>query len=247
MVDRVELSVINESQPRWLSFLNGEQDCVNVPLEFINQAVPFGKVAPALAKQGIELDRIINPDIVVTLFNMDDPTIGGYTPEKVALRRAISLGYDIDEEIRLVRNDSMVPAQSPVPPGVIGFDAGFRSDMSRFDRAAARALLDTYGYVDRDGDGWREHPDGSPLVLVDGVRVEPARPPLQRGVEAPHDALGLRIEFRVNQWPENAEERAGRQADDVAARLERERAGCGHVLRGRVRTATRARPTTRAS
>ena len=49
-------------------------------------------------------------------------------------------GYSACEEIRLVRNDSMLPAPSPVPPGVIGFDAGFRSDMSRFDRAAARAL-----------------------------------------------------------------------------------------------------------
>jgi ABC-type transport system substrate-binding protein len=211
MVDRVELSVINESQPRWLSFLNGEQDCVNVPLEFINQAVPFGKVAPALAKQGIELDRIINPDIVVTFFNMDDPTIGGYTPEKVALRRAISLGYDIDEEIRLVRNDSMVPAQSPVPPGVAGFDPGFRSEMSRFDRGAARALLDTYGYLDRDGDGWREHPDGSPLVLSMACESSQLDRRFNEVWKRHMTALGLRIEFRVNQWPENAKNaRAGK-------------------------------------
>ena len=235
MVDRVELSVINESQPRWLSFLNGEQDCVNVPLEFINQAVPFGKVAPALAKQGIELDRIINPDIVVTLFNMDDLTIGGYTPEKVALRRAISLGYDIDEEIRLVRNDSMVPAQSPVPPGVIGFDPGFRSDMSRFDRAAARALLDTYGYAGPRRRRLARAPGWLAARAFNGVRVEPARPPLQRGVEAPHDRA--RSEDRVPREPVAGErqERARRQADDVAARLERELAGCGHVLRGGLR------------
>ena len=247
MVDRVELSVINESQPRWLSFLNGEQDCVNVPLEFINQAVPFGKVAPALAKQGIELDRIINPDIVVTLFNMDDPTIGGYTPEKVALRRAISLGYDIDEEIRLVRNDSMVPAQSPVPPGVIGFDPGFRSDMSRFDRARGACAA---GHVRLRGPRRRRlarAPGRLPARALDGVRVEPARPPLQRGVEAPHD--GARTQDRVPREPVagECEERPGRQADDVAARLERER--CRMQTRSsRSRSdRTRGRPTTRAS
>ena len=33
-------------------------------------------------------------------FNMEDPVVGGYTPEKVALRRAISLAYDVDVEIR---------------------------------------------------------------------------------------------------------------------------------------------------
>jgi ABC-type transport system substrate-binding protein len=43
MVDRVEISVIEESQPRWLSFLNGQQDTVNVPLDFINIAAPNGK------------------------------------------------------------------------------------------------------------------------------------------------------------------------------------------------------------
>ena len=204
LVDRVELSIIEESQPRWLSFLNGEQDCVNVPLEFINQAVPFGTVAPALARQGIELDRIINPDIVVTLFNMNDPTIGGYTPEKVALRRAISLGYDTDEEIRLVRNDSMLPAQSPVPPGVTGYDPAFKSDMNRFDRAAARALLDTYGYVDRNGDGWREHPDGSALVLSMSTESSQTDRRFNEVWKRHMTAIGLKMEFRVNQWPENS-------------------------------------------
>ena len=43
------------------------------------------------------------PDVVVTYFNMDDPMVGGYTPDKVALRRAISLGYNADEEIRMIR------------------------------------------------------------------------------------------------------------------------------------------------
>ena len=37
--------------------------------------------------------------------------------------------------------------------------------MSRFNRARAMALLDLYGYVDRDGDGWRELPTVRPLVL----------------------------------------------------------------------------------
>ena len=45
--------------------------------------------------------------------------------------------------------------------------------MSEFDRAKAQALLDMYGYVDRDGDGWRERPDGAPLTLE---YAHPARP-----------------------------------------------------------------------
>lgn len=211
LVDRVEISILNESQPRWLSFLNGTQDAVNVPLEFINQAVPNGKLSPALARAKIELDRIINPDITMTFFNMEDPVIGGNTPEKVALRRAINLSYDINEEIRLIRNGSMVPAQSPIPPLMPGFDPEFVSGMSRFDRAAARALLDTYGYLDRNGDGWREQPDGSPLVLQMATETTQLDRQFNELWQRHLNAVGVRVTFNVNQWPENAKNaRAGK-------------------------------------
>ena len=37
----------------------------------------------------------------LTVFNMEHPVVGGYTPEKVALRRAINLALDVDREIRM--------------------------------------------------------------------------------------------------------------------------------------------------
>ena len=211
MVDRVELSIIEESQPRWLAFLNGQQDTVNVPLEFINLAVPNGQVAPALAKKGIELERVINPDVAITFFNMDDPVVGGYAPEKVALRRAISLGYNVHEEIELVRRGSMMPAQSQVPPLTDGYDPGFISEMSQFDRARARALLDTYGYVDRDGDGYRENPDGSPLLLQIATETSQLDRAFNELWKRQLDGIGIRVQFNAAQWPENLKNaRAGK-------------------------------------
>ncbi len=42
----------------------------------------------------------------------------------------------------------------------------FKSEMSELRPGARHARCSTcYGYVDRDGDGWREQPDGKPLVL----------------------------------------------------------------------------------
>jgi ABC-type transport system substrate-binding protein len=211
MVDRVELSIIEESQPRWLAFLNGQQDTVNVPLEFINVAVPNGQVAPAMAKKGIELERVINPDVVITFFNMDHPVLGGYTPDKVALRRAISLGYNLEEEIRLIRRGSMMPAQSQVPPMTTGYDPAFVSEMGQFDRARARALLDTFGYVDRDGDGWREQPDGTPLVLEIATETSQLDRAFNELWKRQLDALGIRVDFKAAQWPENLKNaRAGK-------------------------------------
>lgn len=211
MVDRVEISVINESQPRWLSFLNAQQDTVNVPLEFVTLAAPNGKIAPALEKRGIQLERVLNPDVAMTFFNMDNPAVGGYTPEKVALRRAISLGYNTDEEIRLIRRGSMIPAQSQVPPMTSGYDPSFTSEMGTFDRARARALLDTYGYLDRDGDGWREQPDGSPLVLEIATESSQIDRAFNELWKRQLDALGVQVKFIQNQWPENLKNaRAGK-------------------------------------
>jgi ABC-type transport system substrate-binding protein len=211
MVDRVEISVINESQPRWLSFLNAQQDTVNVPLEFVTLAAPNGKIAPALERRGIQLERVLNPDVAMTFFNMDNPVVGGYTPEKVALRRAISLGYNTDEEIRLIRRGSMIPAQSQVPPMTSGYDPLFTSEMGTFDRARAKALLDTYGYVDRDGDGWREQPDGSPLVLEIATETSQIDRAFNELWKRQLDALGVQVKFIQNQWPENLKNaRAGK-------------------------------------
>ncbi len=203
MVDRVEISVIEESQPRWLSFLNAQQDTVNVPLEFVTLAAPNGKIAPALEKRNIQLERVLNPDVAITFFNMDNPVVGGYSPEKVALRRAIALGYNIDEEIRLIRRGSMIPAQSQVPPMTSGYDPSFTSEMSTFDRARAKALLDTYGYIDRDGDGWREQPDGTPLVLEIATESSQLDRAFNELWKRQLDALGLQVKFNQNQWPEN--------------------------------------------
>lgn len=203
IVDRVELSIIIESQPRWLAFLNGQQDTVNIPLEYVNVAAPNAKLAPSLERRGIELQRLLNPDIVVTYFNMDDPVVGGYTPEKVALRRAISLGYNTDEEIRMIRRGSMKIAQSQVPPLTSGYDPDFTSEIGAFDRARAHALLDTYGYVDRDGDGWREQPDGSPLLLEIATESSQLDRAFNEMWKRQLDALQVRVKFNISQWPEN--------------------------------------------
>lgn len=102
MVPRVEISVMEEEQPRWLSFLNNEFDYLRpLPTPFVGLAMPDGKMAETYAKRGITA----RPDEVAwltyTTFNMNDSVIGGYTADKIALRRAMSLGYPVEEEIRV--------------------------------------------------------------------------------------------------------------------------------------------------
>jgi ABC-type transport system substrate-binding protein len=216
IVDEVHVSIIDEEQPMWLSFLNGEIDALaskygSVPGNFVVQAMPGGEVAPNLAKRGIQGRQTVNPDIAITYFNMEDPVVGGYTPEKVALRRAIGLAMDVDREIRIIRRGQAIPAQSNIVPFTTGYDPDFKSESGDHDPARANALLDLYGYVDRNGDGWRDLPDGSPLVLKKATQPEQIYRQFDELFRKNMEAIGVRVEFETGQWPEHLKRaRAGR-------------------------------------
>ena len=212
MVDRVEISIIEEAQPRWLAFLNQEMDVLEqVPEDFTYVAIPNNKLAPSLAKRGIYAVRYPRADASMSYFGMENPVVGGYTPARVALRRAISLAVNVGEEIRQVRRGQAIPGQSPIAPGLVGYDPAFRSEMSEFSRPRAQALLDTYGYLDRDGDGWREQPDGAPLTIEYATQPDDLSRQLITQWKKNMDAIGIRMVFRTAKWPENLKaSRAGK-------------------------------------
>ena len=201
--DGVEIAVVEENQPRWLSFLNGQADFARVPPELSIIAAPNGRIAPNLARQGITLQRYVNPDVALSYFNMEDPVVGGYAPVQVALRRAVSLAYDIDKEIRIIRRGQAIPAQATMPPGTFGYDADFRTENSEHDVARAKALLDIYGYFDRNGDGWRERPDGSPLVITMRSQPEQVYRQYNENWLSSLTSIGVRIQFETTQFAES--------------------------------------------
>jgi len=204
LVDRVEVSIIEEAQPYWLSFLNRSTDFIErVPDEFIDVAMPGGKLAPHLAKKGVQGYRRVASDVAMSYFNMEDPVVGGTPPTKVALRRAMWLAIDLNREIGVARRSQAIPAQSPIVPNTTGYDPAFKSENSDFSLARAKALLDMVGYVDRDGDGWREQPDGSPLALSMATQPALRFRQLNELWKKGWDAIGVRVEFRPAKFPEN--------------------------------------------
>jgi hypothetical protein len=202
LIGRVEISIIEESNPRLLSFEQGEIDYVQVPPDLVwNVLDPPATLKARFARQGIVLGRGVQPLISFAYFNMDDPVVGGYTPAKIALRRAVAMAYDVPEEIRVIRQGQAMPATQPVPPNVSGHNPKL-SSRSVFDPAAAHALLDRFGYKDIDGDGFRELPDGSPLVL----KLSSAPSAFERQFDElwlrSMKNVGLRIEFNKQKWPD---------------------------------------------
>ena len=203
MVDKVVVTIIDEQQPRWLSFLNNEQDYMERLQEnFALQAVPNNKLAPNLAKRGIQVEQVPLSDITMMYFGMNHPVVGGYSPEKVALRRAIALAINSEEEVRLARRGQAVVSQGFVMPNTASFDAKFRTEMGTFDRARAIALFDLFGYTDKDGDGWRDLPDGKPLVLEYDTLGTADYRERDELVKKNLDAVGIKIVYKIGKWPE---------------------------------------------
>ena len=202
LIGRIEISIIEEGNPRLLTFEQREIDYVSVPVDLVwNVLDPPATLKPRLAKQGVVLGRGIQPAITYVYFNMEDDVVGGYTPEKVALRRAVSMGYNAPEEISVIRQQQAMPANQVVPPTVGGHNPNLPK-RAIYDPAGARALLDRFGYKDRNDDGYRELPDGRPLTL----KLSSAPSAIERQFDElwirSMNAIGIRIEFNKQKWPD---------------------------------------------
>ena len=198
---RVEISIIEESNPRLLAFEKGDLDYITVPTDLVTKMLNRDKLKPEYVERGITLGRGVQPTIVYTYFNMEDPVVGGYTTDKIALRRAISMAYNINDEIHVIRLDQAMPATQPIPPNVIGHDPNFKGN-TPYDVAGAKALLDKFGYIDRHGDGWRDLPDGKPLKLTMASDPSAIYRQFDELWKRSMDAIGIRIEFTKQKFPD---------------------------------------------
>ena len=170
-IGRVEVSIIEEPNPEFLSFEQGLLDLLAFGSETTRRVLDGDRLKPEFVKRGVVYLRQPAPFLTFTYFNLEDPTVGGYSTSQVALRRAIAMGFDTGELIRVLFAGMALPANQLLPPGVSGHDTSMPA-RSIYDPAAARALLDRFGFVDKDGDGYREMPDGKPLTVSRGTLPE---------------------------------------------------------------------------
>jgi oligopeptide transport system substrate-binding protein len=201
-IGRIDIAIIEETNPRLLMFNAGELEILEVPGDIAPKMIDGkGNLLPEYAARGMRLERATELAVTFAYFNMEDPVVGGYTTEKIALRRAVCGAYNLPDEIRVIRNGQALPAAQPLPPDVEGHVRGYRG-LSPYDPATARALLDKFGYRDRDGDGFRELPDGRPLTIRQTTLVG--------AVYRQYDDLwlrsmrevGIRMDFQVQTFPE---------------------------------------------
>jgi ABC-type transport system substrate-binding protein len=206
-IGRVEISIIEEEQSRWLTFQEGGIDFDKLPQLAAPVALENGALKPEFTEQGIRQYTMVEPEVTYTLFNMQDPLTGGYTPEKIALRRAIAMSYDTESEISLLRNGQASIAQMMIPPGVAGHDPEYVSSITHDPELASR-LLDYFGYK-KQADGYRTMPDGSPLVLRIRTDASASARTISEIWKRGLDRIGIKVMFEVGNFADNLKDAAG--------------------------------------
>ena len=200
-VGRIEISIIEEEQSRWLAFQEGKIDFDKLPQIAAANALEGEDLKPEFAGQGLRLQRLVEPEVTYTIFNFKDPLIGGFSKEKIALRRAIAMSYNVAEEIKLLRQDQATRAHMIVPAGVVGHDTKYRSSIG-YDPVLANRLLDYFGYK-RGADGYRNLPDGKPLTLKIHTEASASSQVASEIWKRGLDKTGLRSEFIVSNFADN--------------------------------------------
>lgn len=146
-LDRVEYRIEKEDIPAFNKFLQGYYDASGVIRESFDKVIVEGRLSKDMQRLGMQLEKAVDPDIMYLGFNMDDAVVGAPAGQRGRkLRQAMSLAVDTQEFLRIFANGRGIPAQSPLPPGIFGYEEDYRNPFRQPDLERARALLVEAGY-----------------------------------------------------------------------------------------------------
>ncbi len=190
LTDRVEMHIVVEDQPRWLKLLKGQFDVGGIPKDNYDAAIDkeTNTLKKRLARKGLILAKSVEPDATYTAFNMEDPILG----KNALLRRAISLGYNTKRRINLFYNGRAIPAQTPIPPGLFGYDKTRVNPWARYDPEEAKKLLAEAGFPNGEG---------LPEFVYENMADSTSR---QFGEMFTREMsrIGIKMKINANTWPE---------------------------------------------
>ena len=201
-IGKVNISIIEEEQSRWLAFQSKQLDFDKLTSSSIPKVLDQNnQLKPAMRQKGIRLYPNKEAEITYTMLNMRDPIIGGNNLEKIALRRAIAMSFNVDEYIRILRKGQAVKAEMLVPAGVNGHNPKYRSSIG-YNPSLANKLLDHFGYK-KGADGYRNLPNGKALVLKINTESGSSSVMYSELWKKNLDAIGIRADFRVSNFADN--------------------------------------------
>ncbi len=201
-IGKVNISIIEEEQSRWLAFQSKQLDFDKLTSSSIPKVLDQNnQLKPAMRQKGIRLYPNKEAEVTYTMLNMRDPIIGGNNLDKIALRRAIAMSFNVDEYIRILRKEQAVKAEMLVPAGVNGHNPKYRSSIG-YNPSLANKLLDHFGYK-KGADGYRNLPNGKALVLKINTESGSSSVMYSELWKKNLDAIGIRADFRVSNFADN--------------------------------------------
>lgn len=189
-IDRINVRVITEEQPRWLHFMRGELDTTGIPKDNFKQAITEKKeLTPELQEKGIKLSRAVSMDFTYTAFNLESAEVPQFKDKRV--RQAISLALDEKEAIETFYNGMATGAQTVIPPGVAGYDAEYKNPYRTNDIEKAKKLLAAAGFP--EGKGF-------PVITYDTMADTTSRQ-MSEYTSKNLAKIGIQIKVNTNTWP----------------------------------------------
>ena len=151
------------------------------------------------------------------LFNLEDPVLGGYTPEKVALRRAISLA-----QRHAARSESSQgpgdPGADAIVPRTIRLRPGFRARPAIRPRERQGRCSTCSATSTATATAGASSPTASPLAIESATQPDQRdRARRRAAAQETSNAIGVRGDFTTGEVAGEPEERARRQAAGVDA------------------------------
>jgi oligopeptide transport system substrate-binding protein len=189
LVDKINVHIIVESQPKWLSFMKAKDDLLEVRDVNIQQSItPEKELKSEHKEKGVRL--IMKPmlDVTYYAFNNEDPLF----KSNKKLRQAMSMAFDRASYNRLFHENTAFEAQGPVPPGLGGQRKEFKNPYTKFDLEQAKKLLAEAGYPGGKG---------LPTIVVQTRSDTISRQQIEF-LEKCMEKIGINIDIGMNTWPE---------------------------------------------
>ncbi|MBY0412617.1 MAG: hypothetical protein K2Q18_00555 [Bdellovibrionales bacterium] len=187
LVEKIIVNIMTESQPGWLKYNKGEVDYYGIPKDNFATAIIDNKLSPKMSDKGMSLTVTPLMQVYYYGYNYENKLF-----QNINLRRAMSLAYDINQEIKLFFNNTAYSAQSITPPGIAGNVPSFKNQWKGPNLELAKKTLALAGYPEGKG---------LPEITLDTFNSTTSR---QKGefFQKQMEQIGIKIKLVENPSPE---------------------------------------------
>ena len=164
-IDAIHSEIIADNAVVVAKASTGDLDFVAYPM--LTQNFPLLKLGERNGAIKVNVwSRLHGSDLIIQPnFNHPDTTLATLFWDR-RFRQALSLAIDREEMNEIIYFSRGTPRQVTVIPSSDYFEPEFANAFAKYNPDEANKLLDAVGLHDKDGNGFREYPDGTPLTIT---------------------------------------------------------------------------------